>query len=215
MRGKPLVLALSVALGGGSCVRMEIFPPPNPINGVSVYLPLGQVIQVNDPTRIHASGFYNGNGLGTEDPHTVSFVASDTTVLRLQPTTWIHASAPTTLATGLKPGLITLTATLNGVSASDTLRVIPEVASITLLPTSTSFFVGDTIPVAVEVRAMNGQLIGERTPLVLSETPGVVTLSSSYGNNRVVGANPGTTVLTAFIGPDTGRVAVTVKARTP
>jgi hypothetical protein len=215
MSAKRVIALFALVVSAGSCEQPTnpFFLSRNPINGVEVYLPLLHVMQVGDTIRIDAEGFHDGYGVGTEYPHSVSFTATDTTVLRLEPVTWTLPFVPSMRARGLKPGLVTLSATINGVTGSDTLRVIPEVASITLSPSATTFFVGDTIPVAVEIRSTGGDLITERVPLVFPMTDGIVLLAGSYGNNRVVGRNPGTTVLVAFLGPDTGRVMVTVQAR--
>lgn len=215
--GSRRVFALTLLACAGSCEQPTdpFLFARNPINGVALYLPLYQVVQVGEVIRVDAEGFYNGNGVGTEYPRTVSFVSSDTNIVRLQPATWTASFIPTVRATGLKPGLVTVTATINGVATSDTLRVIPEIASITLTPASASFFVGDTVTVAVDIRSTAGQPITERRPLITWDTPGILISASTLTSNRVVGRTPGTTVLKAFIGPDTGRVTVTVKARAP
>src|SRR4051812_38235508 len=75
-----------------------------PVNGVHVYLPLYRILEVGDTARIDAEGFHDGNGFGTEPPHTVAFAASDPTVVRLESTTWTLSIVPTVRVRGLRPG---------------------------------------------------------------------------------------------------------------
>ena len=212
-RSRILTLA-SCAVVGGSCAEPTnpLFLPRNPINGVALYLPLYNVIQVGQTEKINAEGFHDGNGVGTEYPHTVSFHSSDTTVVRLTATTWTLPFIPSMNAHGLKEGLVVLKATINGVVGVDSLRVIPEIASITMTPTSSTLYVGDSVAIEFDIRAVDGRSLQSPRPVIQ-------IANSNYGIVYFVagrwakGNAPGTVNLFANIGADTGRTTLTVLAR--
>jgi hypothetical protein len=189
------------------------FPRLNPINGVEVYLPLYHVIQVGQTDRVDAEGFYNGSGFGAEPPRSVRFTSSDTFALRLTPTTWtIPGLVASASMLGRKEGLVTISATINGITESDTINVVPEIESIRLTPSASTFRVGDTISVAIEVRAVDGRLLSIPAPsLQMSDSElGIVIFS---GRNVVLGRNPGTVTVFAAVAADTGRATLKVIAR--
>jgi len=215
-KGWILAALVSCGLIGGSCAEpgapAGFLVSRNPINGVELYLPLYHVIQVGETTKIDAEGFYNGNGFGAEYPKTVSFESSDTTVVRLTPTTWTMSIMPSMNAHGSKEGTVTLKATINGVSAADTLRVIPEIGSITLTPSSSTLYVGDSVTIGYDIRAVDGRSISSPTPIlqIANSNYGIVYF---VAGRWVKGNALGTVTLFASIGPDTGGTALTVLAR--
>jgi hypothetical protein len=95
-----------------------------PITDVTVYT-FGRTLLVGDTARIRAEGFRNGSGFGVQMPQTVTFVSSDTTVFRVEDVGGVGTRQPNALVRAVAPGLARLHATLDGVTGSDTLRVVP------------------------------------------------------------------------------------------
>jgi hypothetical protein len=215
-RRRPRILTCAAALGLAACAEPGpsiVFPPRNPITSVSVYLPLYHVMQVGEAVRLDAAGYYQGNGAWVEEPRTVVFRSTDTTVVGLEPTTWYMSSMPSVRARARRVGTVTFSATINGVTGSDSLRVIPEIQSIALTPTRSTLQVGDTVAVTVDIVSTGGEAITTVRPFVdMSDGVGVVV---SVGQNRFRGVAPGTARLKAFVGADTGRVTLTVVPKAP
>jgi hypothetical protein len=206
-----VVRSLGVALAGFACVSCDPVPTlpaslGTPVTDVSVYLGTS-VLEVGDTTRIEAEGFTNGEGFGTEPPRTVSFVAADSTILSLAQATWTLPMVPAVLARGLRTGLTTVTATINGVSARDSLRVIPTIGSIVVTPVMATIHINDTISYQVAVNAVDGSPISGVRVYSNSSVSGIAQLLST---NRYHALKPGTITITATLRRATGVATLTV-----
>lgn len=179
-----------------------------PINEVIVYGGSnGQIAMVGDTVRVDAEGFRDGQGLGTESPRTVLFSTSDSSVVRLETTIWTLSFIPTTRVRGLREGLVTIFATINGVTGRDSLRVIPPIRIIQLTPNPATVRVNDTISIGVRVIAQNGADITTVAPFVSMDANGTALYA---GKNTFRGVKAGTTTLRAQVGSVTATEILTI-----
>lgn len=167
----------------------------------------GLQVEVGDTIRIDAEGFHDGNGFGTDFPHTVTFATTDSTVVGLESTSWSLSFVPTIRVRGRRDGLVSIIATINGVSGQDSLRVIPAVGSVTLSPNPATVKVGDTVTVQVQVIARAGGPITTVHPFIQLDSIGYVVYS---GLNQFRGQKPGIVALHVQVGRVVARGTLTV-----
>jgi hypothetical protein len=121
-----------------------------PVNEVIVYAgTVGELVEVGDTIRIDAEGFHDGNGFNVERSQSVTFAVSDPSVVSLESTAWKLPVVPTIRARGLRPGLVTITARINTIVGTDSLRVIPTVQSVAISPNPATVFVNDSVQLNV------------------------------------------------------------------
>lgn len=179
-----------------------------PITDVVVYGGTqGIQVEVGDTVRIDAEGFHNGNGIGAQPPQSVTFATTDSTIVGLEPTHWTLSFMPTIRARGRRDGLVNIIATINGVTAQDSLRVIPVVGSVVLSPNPATVKVGDTITIHVQVTAQAGGPITTVHPFIQIDSIGYVVYS---GVNQFRAQKPGIVALHAQVGRVVGRGTLTV-----
>jgi hypothetical protein len=204
--GRSLALALA-CFASLSCGPAPLDPGSlyTPVTDIAVYS--AGLVEVGDTMRIEAEGFTNGQGYTTEPPRTVSFSLADSTILSLEKTTWTMPIMPAVLAHGLRPGVTTVTATINGVSGRDSLQVIPRIGSIAVTPVAATIHTNDTITFHVAVMAVDGSEITTVHPYTTSSVGGI---AQSIGLNLYHGLKPGTIAITATLRRATGSATLTV-----
>jgi uncharacterized protein YjdB len=121
----------------------------------------------------------------------------------------IAAVSATGDVTGVSPGVVTVTATVAGRSASATITVLPDIATIAVTPPAAEITVGGTsLQLAAEPRSSTGDPVTGRTVTWSSSTPAVATVSA---NGLVTAVAPGSATISASIGDVTGSAAITVR----
>ena len=112
--------------------------------------------------------------------------------------------------TGVGAGSATIIATSEGHSASIAVAVSPvAVASVAIAPSSTSVMVGAARQFTAEVRDASGAVLPGRTVVWSTNSPSIVSVSST-GN--VVGVAPGTAQVTVSSGGRSASATVTVQS---
>lgn len=208
------LIAIAIAIAVASCAddngSFSIpFFPTMPINGVVVYTPLYSIVEVGDTVTITSAGFHNGNGLGVEPIRTAIFNVSDTTTVRLEPRSMLYPNTPAVLARGRQEGVVVITATLNGVAGTDSLRVIPAIGRIEIITSHSTIHVGDTVTVDVRIIATDGTVITTpQWPVIQAEPIGL--LIGAPNRNKMRGTSPGTATVTVKVGRATGTATVSI-----
>lgn len=115
----------------------------------------------------------------------------------------------TGLATAVDNGQVTITATVDGVSATATLAVNQALATIAITPAaSTLVSVGATQQFALTLKDANGNGINNLTAVWSSSSTGVATIDAGAGIATAVGG--GTTTIKATVGNQSATVSLTV-----
>jgi uncharacterized protein YjdB len=113
------------------------------------------------------------------------------------------------LATGISPGITTITAQGGGLSGSATLEVTPTVATIAVAPGSATLTaLGATHLFSAVARDANGHVISGVQFAWSSAVPGVATIAAS---GAATAAGAGTTTIRAGAGGVLGAAALTVR----
>ena len=197
--GSCVILALALA----SCVESPPEPEPfdfntllNPINGVRVYAGSQfEFAEVDDTTRIQAWGFHDGQGIGTQSVRTAIWTSSDPTMLHIVRSSF-SANGASAVLRGGRPGLVTLSVTLNGVTGADTIRVLPRIRELRLKSTRPTLAIGDTVEVWFRADDLNGDSIPSVRPLI------VITFGPYALPLQFIGPWP----RHRYVGKDTGSV---------
>lgn len=167
-------LTIGLAIGMASCLGPPTEPEPfdinsllNPITEVLIYAGTHyEYAEVDDSIGIYASGFHKGNGFGTQSIKTAEWSVSDPTALQVTRSASQGNLSRATLR-GLKPGLVTLSAKLNGVTGTDTIRVVPRIKQLQIVTTRATLGIGDTVEIWLRADDMNGDSIPHIRPLYL------------------------------------------------
>lgn len=211
---RPSRLAIGLAIGVVSCLEPPTEPEPfdfnsllNPINGVVIYAGSHyEYAEVDDTIRVYAAGFHNGNGIGTQALKTVEWSVSDATALQVTRTESQGNLSQATLR-GLKPGLVTLSAKLNGVAGTDTIRVVPRIKQLQIVTTRATLGIGDTVEIWLRADDMNGDSIPHVRPLYLTggfyPYPYPLRYVGPWPRQRYVGKDTGTVEFLAGVANDT------------
>ena len=167
------ILVVSVASCAGSPAEPEPFDLNTllvPINEVVVYAGTqSRFAEVGDTKAIDASGFHNGEGFGTQIVKTATWTTSDPTMLQVVRRS-ISGSGSSAVLRGGRPGLVTLSVTLNGVTGVDTIRVIPKIGQLHLRSTRSMLAIGDTVEVWFRADDLRGDSIPDLRPLIVHTT---------------------------------------------
>jgi uncharacterized protein YjdB len=109
---------------------------------------------------------------------------------------------------GVAPGTATITATVEGKSASTTVTVLPvPVGSVELAPTSPNVVIGTTQQLTITVKDLNGTVVTDRIVNWSSSSTSVATVSQAGVVNAIA---LGTTTITATSEGKSGTATVTV-----
>src|SRR5688572_31849164 len=131
------------------------------------------------------------------------------------PVTWATSDAlvasvsPAGVVNALAPGAATVTATVEGKSATAAVTVRDTVASIVIAPNPVTVAQGDTALLTATVRNAAGAALTGRVIEWTTSHPTVATVSS---NGRIFGVADGTATITATSSGKSGTAAVTVTA---
>lgn len=178
--------------------------PTGPVEHISIYTSFG-VVQVGSELEVFA-GASTRNGRSSPFDERVAWSSSDTSVARVRGKR--GAESRYVLVRGVRPGLVTLTASSGGVRASDTVRVIPALQGITLTPSTFQMAPGDTFRVRAELRDTEGRLV-EGVRLLWSAADYRVAAFND-GNGLVLARSPGSTTVRAEVAGRSASARVTV-----
>ena len=111
-----------------------------------------------------------------------------------------NASAATVsaagLVTGVTPGGVTISATVEGMVGSATITVAPPpVATVVITPTTPTVVETDTLRLRTVLTVAGGTVVTGRTVVWSSASPATATINSATG--LVTGVSPGTAAITA------------------
>jgi uncharacterized protein YjdB len=116
----------------------------------------------------------------------------------------------TGVVTGIAPGAVTITATVDGVDGTAAVTVTPvPVASVTVSPSSGSLEVGQTLQLSATTASAGGQTLTGRVVIWSSTSSTVATVSST---GLVLGVAPGVATISATSEGRTGTAQVSVAA---
>lgn len=171
-RAAAMTIALIAVVGCGSDSTVA----PAPVEKGS--LTIGSVPVVYEADAVVMSAVYK-NAAGVVVPNTpIVWTVSDT--LRA-----MQAANGYVLA--LKSGVVKVTATSNGVSASTDLNILrAPVQDLTVFLPSEQIAVGDVMPTGVRVGGPGGRVLTGRSVAITSDNPAVATIDAS-GRVRAVG----------------------------
>lgn len=142
---------------------------------------------------------------------TATWTASDPTTLRIVRRT-VLANSSAAVLRGLRPGIVLLSATLNGVTGSDSIRVLPKISELQLKATRTTLSIGDTVEIWLRANDLSGDSIPNLRPLYvrsLSQTQPLQYIGP-WPRERYVGNTTGSIVFYTKVANDSTDVTITV-----
>ena len=184
----------------------------SPINGVVVYAgSFHYFAEVDDSIGVMAWGYHNGEGWGAQSVTTANWAASDPTVLRIVRSSFRVNSAAAVLR-GVRPGLVALSATLNGVTGSDTIRVLPKIRALELKSTRATLSLGDTVEIWLRAEDMTGDSIPDVRPLYVPELLQMHRLQyiGPWPRQRYVGKDTGVITFQTVVANDSAALSLRV-----
>ena len=181
--------------------------PTGPVEHISIYTNFG-IVQVGSELEVFA-GASTRNGRSSTFDERVVWTSSDTSLARVRRKR--GAESRYVVVRGVRPGLVTLTASSGGVRASDTIRVIPAIQSITLTPSAFQMAPGDTFRVRAELRDPQGRPIEGVRLLWSAGDYGVAAFNDA--NGLVLARAPGTTTIRAEVAGRSASARLTVLPR--
>lgn len=210
---------LSVALALTACVDLtglnDIFGTP--LLGIAVD---AGIVEVGDTVRISAAGDVGGIiGIFSYDPILdARWAISDKAIAQLVPLPLPppEDSFPRarTLIRGIRQGSAQVTATARGVSGVSTVRVIPMINAIHLIPPRDTLAVGDTIRVRAGAYDIGDVPIND-VPLTFSVGGGIELRGFDNAGARIVAIAAGPATVTARFRRASGATALIVVPRAP
>jgi hypothetical protein len=203
---------LSLALASCDPAPFDINDGRSPINGVRVYAGSHHFFaEVDDSIGIQAWGYHDGDGWGAQYVKTATWTASDPATLRIVRKT-VLANSSAAVLRGLRPGIVLLSATLNGVTGSDSIRVLPKIRELQLKATRTMLSIGDTVEIWLRANDLNGDSIPNLRPLYvrsLSQTQPLLYIGP-WPRERYVGNTTGSIVFYTQVANDSTDLTITV-----
>jgi hypothetical protein len=196
----------------GPFESIELFPR-SPIVSVVVYT-FPWYVQVGDTLHVSAEGFGANGYTANESLRSVAWQSapSGRVALEVLPSPFQPRSAR--VVRGLAPGRANLTATLNGVSGSDSVVVLPRLQAIELSADRTTAQVGETVTISALIRTTEGATL--EGPYLIWESSDYTRAGFTFGEGLVVARGAGTVEITATIARMTGRITLTIlPAATP
>jgi uncharacterized protein YjdB len=198
MRRRPLplvLLVLAAACGGDSSTSP---PDPEVVERVTVS-PASATVEVAATVQL-----------------SVEVVGDRGSVLTGRTVTWSSSSGAATvssagLVSGVEPGSAVITATVEGVSGTATISVVPPpVASVTVEPASDTVVVGETVTLTATPRAAGGAPVEGASVSWSSRDPDIATVDA---DGEVTGVAPGEVVVDATSQGVGGSATVVVRPR--
>jgi type IV pilus assembly protein PilY1 len=187
-------------------------PPPPPPTLVSITVtPANQTIDVGQTEQYTATGTYS-------DGSTLNLTAE---VTWTSTTTSVATIASGGLASAVAAGSTTIGATLDSVSGSTTLTVVPvpvqppvtDLESITVSPPSPTIYVGQTQQYTATAHYNDGSSWNVTTQVTWSSSNTAVGTIAAGG--LATGSMAGATTITATLGGISGSATLTVENRPP
>ncbi|MFL5538265.1 MAG: Ig domain-containing protein [Longimicrobiaceae bacterium] len=193
---------ITATVEGVSGSAKVIVPAPTPVKVARVrVIPDSLVIEVGHAGEFDAVA-YDAEG-HVLSGRVITWSISDSIVARLGSGGY---------ATGVSPGTARVTATVEGVSASATVRVWlqgpPKVARVQVIPDSLVMEIGDTTEVRVIAWDSLGNYLTGRRLTLASTAPGVATVGA---NGTVIAVAAGTARIVATVEGVEGHASVRVK----
>jgi hypothetical protein len=191
-----LVLGFGVLLLGLAC---EPGIPTAPGAATSVRLtPRGAVLEVGDSVRATAAAL-DASGMTLLSGRHAQWSSSQPGIARVDSTGWVR---------GLGPGTAILTATVDGVSDTASITILPaSVRSVDLGADTVTYLLGQTRQLTAVTRDRNGNVLTGRVVTWGSSAPGVADVSAS-GMVTATGLGTATITATSETRFDTVRVRV-------
>jgi alpha-tubulin suppressor-like RCC1 family protein len=191
---KVSILAL-VVLGLTSCGGGADVGPPSDVASVTMS-PRELTLAVGESQQLTATPQDQaGNPL---DGRTITWTTSEPSVADV---------SEAGMVSGIDVGTATITAASEGKSASAAVLVRVPVASVTVVPSELSLFVGQSEPLTAVVRDEAGRSLFDRSITWTTSAPGVVSISEA---GVVSGIALGSATITAAAEAKTGSAAVSV-----
>ena len=169
--------------------------PPDSVASVTVD-PAHAQIEAGETVQLGATAMSES---GTGLTRTMTWESPDTSIATVTPSGLV-------LAVG--PGSATITATSEGVHGSAVISVLGPVASVTIVPGSTTILQGESASWQAEVRDTGANLL-ERTAVDWSSSDAGVASVDEHGN--IFGAGAGTAAISATAGGIAGTAVMTVR----
>jgi len=174
--GAKLILIIFLALLAAACGKF--FPSAGSLVAISIS-PSNPTIQLNKTQQFTATGTFGDNS-SKDISSTASWKSSDTTVATIN---------STGLATAIKTGTTTITASQSNVSGNTTLTVSTQASGLTVSPATQTISRGQTVQFSA---TQNGSSVTGVT--WTSSSPLVATIDQS---GIATGISTGTTTITA------------------
>ena len=177
-----ILLALSVACGGDGSATGPGRPSGPVVASLSLSdpggaLPVGATLTLVAEVRDASGAAITGR--------TPTWSTSDAAV----------ATVANGVVTAVAPGTATITATIDGKSATKQVTVVrPSVATVSITPLATTPVAGTTTPLVVVLKASDSTVLAGRTITFTTSQPLVATVN---GLGQLVATSPGTTTVTA------------------
>lgn len=169
-------------------------------------MPVGSVI-VSPPTANVTAGQTVSLSATVRD--TSGAVVTDRVVTWSSSNTAVATVSAAGVATGVTPGVVTITATSEARSGSAAVTVLPvPVATVTLDPTSVTLEPGQTATLSATTRSADGTVLTGRTVTFSSDNVNVASVSS---DGIVTGVAPGAATITATSEGKTATTTITVQ----
>jgi hypothetical protein len=142
-RGSSTITATVDGVSGTAFIHVVVFPNFVQLHPSSAVLPIGDTLRVQPI-------LYTADGLPPTDS-TLTWTSNDTTIARV-------ASG---LVSGHGPGTTLITARARDAAAGASIRIIPHVMSVTILPADTSVAVSQRVPFAVIATGPAGDTLSQ------------------------------------------------------
>lgn len=155
------------------------------------------------------AGAFNSGGMSTMFKESVVWSISDTAIAGLARKS--GSKNVNVDVRGRRPGLVTVTATSQGISRSDTVRVIPTLRGLHIVPGAFTVAVGDTFRVNGVAQDLEGREVPGLHFVWEPENPSVATMGGNGG--LVLGRTPGTARIRARIAGVSAYATATVIQR--
>ncbi len=192
-------------------VTVTVAEPPPEVDRIEV-MPMSRSIEEGDTQRFTARAYDSDDERITGK--SFRWTSSNTSVATVSP-----SSGTATTATGVNVGSTTITATVDGVSGTATLRVTeppPVVDRVTVSPTSRSIEEGETQRFTARAYDSDNNVISGKTFRWTSSNTSVATVSPSSGTaTTATGVSAGTTTITASVDGESGTATLRVTEPPP
>lgn len=201
-----MILSAAACGGGGDGTTTPAPPPPppTPVASVAITPDSAAVLEGQSATFTATARDGSGNALSGR---AIAWTVSDATIAS------VAGSGASAQVTGLKPGLVTVTATSEGRAATARYLVRPvPVSTVALSSTSVQVIAGRAEQLSATTRDSTGKALPGRAVSWSSDATAVATVSAT---GVVTGVAPGTARITAASEGKTAGATVVVTPAAP